>query len=320
MTTSTDLTITEKTNVSLKINSSTGADVVLLGATKREAGLLISSDKTKLDNTSGINTGDKDLTELGGEPTLNKKTNFDDIDHVGFPTVEATENRIAEKIAEIVNSSPALLDTLAELADAIGNDENFSATMAVTLGERELLSNKVTDITGNETSTTKYASIKAIIDWFTSSRIFTILGITATNTEINYLSGVTSSVQNQLNLSLKKEISYSASDVSTALTVAVSDIIIYAECAMTITDVMISLGTVQTSGAIFTVDIKKNGTTIFSTKPTIDNTEYTNLLPGTPAVLSITTLAKGDRITTEVTQVGDGTAKQLGISINGTRL
>ncbi len=130
----------------------------------------------------------------------------------------------------------------------------------------------------------------------------------------------TSSIQTQLNLALKKEISYSASDTSTALTVSTSTIVVYAECAMTITDVMISLGTVQTSGALFQVDIKKNGTTIFSTKPTIDNGETTSLTALTPAVLSTTTIAKGDAITTLITQVGDGTAKQLGVSINGIRL
>ena len=41
----------------------------------------------------------------------------------------ATETFVGQKIAELVNSAPETLDTLKELANALGNDENFAQTM-----------------------------------------------------------------------------------------------------------------------------------------------------------------------------------------------
>jgi hypothetical protein len=79
----------------------------------------------------------------------------------------------------------------------------------------------------------------------------------------------------------------------------------------TITAVGISLKTAQTSGSILTVDINVNGSTILSTKLTIDNGEKTSLTAATAAVISSTALAAGDEISFDVDQVGDGTAVGL---------
>lgn len=43
---------------------------------------------------------------------------------------------IAASVASLVNSSPAALDTLGELATALGGDANFATTMATALGNR----------------------------------------------------------------------------------------------------------------------------------------------------------------------------------------
>lgn len=47
-----------------------------------------------------------------------------------------TDSNIAASVAALVNSSPTALDTLKELADAIGDDANFAATTATALGNR----------------------------------------------------------------------------------------------------------------------------------------------------------------------------------------
>jgi DNA-binding ferritin-like protein len=47
-----------------------------------------------------------------------------------------TEAYIAEKIAALVNSAPATLDTLAEIAKALGNDPNFATTILAELGKK----------------------------------------------------------------------------------------------------------------------------------------------------------------------------------------
>jgi hypothetical protein len=78
--------------------------------------------------------------------------------------------------------------------------------------------------------------------------------------------------------------------------------------AFTLTGVRASLKTAQTSGSIFTVDIKKNGSTILSTLITIDNTEKTSTTAATPPVISSASISDDDEILMTVTQIGDGTA------------
>jgi hypothetical protein len=51
-------------------------------------------------------------------------------------TAKVLADKIAEAIASLVNSSPATLDTLSELATALGNDPNFATTMATALGNK----------------------------------------------------------------------------------------------------------------------------------------------------------------------------------------
>ena len=49
----------------------------------------------------------------------------------------ATESFVNTKISEVVGSSPEALDTLYELAKALGNDPNFSTTVLSKIGEKE---------------------------------------------------------------------------------------------------------------------------------------------------------------------------------------
>ena len=70
-----------------------------------------------------------------------------------------------------------------------------------------------------------------------------------------------------------------------------------------------SLTTAQASGAtLVTVEVTKNGTTFFSTKPTFDNTEKTTETAATPPVLSTTTIAYDDEIVVSVNAIQAGTA------------
>lgn len=84
--------------------------------------------------------------------------------------------------------------------------------------------------------------------------------------------------------------------------------------AFTLTAVRASLTTEQTSGSIITVDVKKNGTTIFTTKVTIDNGEKTSVTAATPSVLSVTSFADDDEITIIVDTIGDSTATGLKVA------
>jgi len=125
--------------------------------------------------------------------------------------------------------------------------------------------------------------------------------------------------QDQINLAKIQSIIIAASDESTALTVGTSKITFRMPYAFTLTAVRASLTTAQTSGSIFTVDINEGGTTILSTKLTIDNTEKTSTTAATAAVISDVNLADDAEITIDIDQVGDGTAKGLKITLIGTR-
>lgn len=87
--------------------------------------------------------------------------------------------------------------------------------------------------------------------------------------------------------------------------------------AFTITGVRASLTTAQASGSIFTVDINENGTSILSTKITIDNTEKTSTTAATPPVVSDASIADDSEITFDIDQIGDGTATGLKVAIIG---
>lgn len=107
------------------------------------------------------------------------------------------------------------------------------------------------------------------------------------------------------------------SDETTALTTGTAKVTFRMPYAFTITGVRASLTTAQASGSIFTIDINEGGTTILSTKLTIDNTEKTSTTAATPAVVSDASLSDDAEITIDIDQVGNGTAKGLKVTLIG---
>jgi hypothetical protein len=128
------------------------------------------------------------------------------------------------------------------------------------------------------------------------------------------------STQITINKAIPVEIQLACSDETTALTTGASKVTFRMPCAITVTSVRASLTTAQSSGSIFTVDINEGGTSILSTKLTIDNTEKTSVTAATSPVISDSSLADDAEITVDIDQVGDGTAKGLKITIIGTRV
>jgi len=118
--------------------------------------------------------------------------------------------------------------------------------------------------------------------------------------------------------SLPFELVVAASDETTALTAGTAKITFRMPRAVTLTSVRASLTTAQASGNIFTVDINEGGTSILSTKLTIDNTEKTSSTAATPPVISDTALADDAEITIDIDQIGNGTATGLKVMLIGT--
>lgn len=112
-------------------------------------------------------------------------------------------------------------------------------------------------------------------------------------------------------------IGVACSDETTALTTGTAKVTMRMPYAYTVQSVRASLTTPQTGGSIFTVDINENGSSILSTKITIDNGEDTSTTAATPPVLSDTSLADDAEITFDIDQIGDGTAKGLKVWLIG---
>ena len=120
-------------------------------------------------------------------------------------------------------------------------------------------------------------------------------------------------------ISIPIEIQSAASDETTALTTGTAKVTFRVPSAFTLTGVRASLTTAQSSGSIFTVDINQNGTSVLSTKLTIDNTEKTSVTAATPPVISTSAITDDAEITIDIDQIGNGTAKGLKITLIGTR-
>lgn len=118
-------------------------------------------------------------------------------------------------------------------------------------------------------------------------------------------------------LAIPRVLVVACSDEVTPITAATNKIKFRMPYAMTLTAVRASLSTAQTSGSIFTVDINEGGTTILSTKLTIDNTETTSTTAATPPVISDSALDDNAEISIDVDQVGDNTAKGLKVYLIG---
>lgn len=100
---------------------------------------------------------------------------------------------------------------------------------------------------------------------------------------------------------------YALSDETTALTTGTSIVTDRAPFAITLTEVRISVTTAPTGSTII-VDINVNGSTILSTKLSIDASEKTSTTATTAAVISSASLADDDEISFDIDQIGSGTA------------
>lgn len=96
-------------------------------------------------------------------------------------TQQSIKAYVDAEVAGIVNSAPSALNTLDELAAALGDDANFATTTSTSLGNRLRVDTASQGLTGTQ-----------------QANAITNLGITATKAELNYVDGVTSNIQTQL--------------------------------------------------------------------------------------------------------------------------
>ena len=105
------------------------------------------------------------------------------------------------------------------------------------------------------------------------------------------------------------------SDETTDLTTGDSKITFFMPVDLTLTEVFTTVSGQSSSGNV-TIDIRKNGTTIFTTPPSIQASEDTSLT-GTVAVLSTTAFVQGDKIEIDIDAAGTG-ASGLKVAMIGS--
>ena len=115
------------------------------------------------------------------------------------------------------------------------------------------------------------------------------------------------------------ELVIACSDETTNLTTGTAKVTFRMPYAMTLSSVRASVNTAPT-GSTLVVDINEGGSTILSTKLSIDASELTSTTAATAAVISDTALADDASITIDIDQIGSTIAgKGLKIVLKGTR-
>lgn len=143
------------TNTHAQIDTHIGSTSNPHGVTKDQVGL------TNVDNTSDAN---KPVSTVQ-QTALDLKANLASPALTGTPTAPtavnatnttqvATTAYVKAVIGDLINGAGTALDTLKELADALGNDANFAATVNTALGIRLITTNNLSDLTNVGTART----------------------------------------------------------------------------------------------------------------------------------------------------------------------
>jgi hypothetical protein len=241
-------------------------------------------------------------------------SNVDNTTDADKPISTATQTALDAKLASATASTT--YETISNVAlKAPINSPTFTGTVSgITKSMVGLGSVDNTSDTAKPVSTAQQTALdlKANLSGPTFTGTVTLPSTTsignASATEIEYLDGVTSAIQTQLDSkdSAEQSMTIALSDEATPITVGNSKLTMRAPFAMTLTKIpRASLKTASTSG-IPTVDINENGTSILSTKITIDANEKTSTTAATAAVLSDTSIADDSELTFDIDVSGTG--------------
>lgn len=120
-------------------------------------------------------------------------------------------------------------------------------------------------------------------------------------------------------LAAMDQLGIAVSDENSLLVAGMAKITFRMPYPMTLTAVRANVNTAPT-GSTLIVDINRNGTTVLSTKLSIDAGEKTSQSAATPPVISVSALSDDDEITIDIDQVGSAVAgKGLKVWLKGTR-
>lgn len=134
--------VTNITNLATRIATEVKSVRTLINGNASDLSGLTTTSKTNL--VSAINEVKASITTAGPE-----------IDDTTTSTTKVwssnkTNSQITAAVAAVVDAAPSALDTLNELASALGDDSNFAATVTTSLGLKAD-DNAVVKLTGDQT-------------------------------------------------------------------------------------------------------------------------------------------------------------------------
>lgn len=311
-------------------------------ATTGAAGFMSAADKTKLDGLGGSSvtsvagkTGAVTLvvgdvsgaaplasptfTGTPAAPTASPGTNTTQVSTTAF---------VQAAIAALVASSPAALNTLNELAAALGNDPNFATTVTNLLaGKAPLTSPALTGTPTAPTASQADNSTKIATTAYVDTGLAlkaplaspTLTGTPAAPTAAVGTNTTQLATTAFVNAQAEQVVVFCLSDETTALTTGTAKLTWRAPWAGVWTRIpTASLSTVSTSG-LPTVDVNLNGTSILGTnKLSIDANEKTSVTAATATTVATSAFAADDEFTFDQDVAGTG-AKGMKVTMYARR-
>jgi hypothetical protein len=206
-------------------------------------------------------------------------------------------------VASVAGRTGAVTLTTADLTNWSAATAGFLTSAPVTsvAGRTGAVTLTTADLTNWATATAGFANTITSVAGRTGA-------VTLTTADLTNWATATASMA-------KENIQVVCSDLTTSISVATSVAVFRMPYGMTVTDIRASLSTASTSG-IVTIDVKKSGVSVLSTKVTIDATERTSKTAAAPAVISSATFADDVEVTIDINTAGTG-AKGLVVTLIG---
>jgi len=263
------------------------------------------------------------------ENVANKAINFSIVNDILYPSVKATKDYVDSKVPQnyskivYVNTTTPTTATIFDLNNPpVVNDNSLKTDVNnLYIGTDASTWVYITSPSGYITKTVTSGTS----NFYLSGTVIDAGGNKNTAIErLGTVGGAQGTANNhfitkfQLDHS-KTELSYACSDELSDLMVGTL-ITFRMPVGLTLTNVKLSLNTAPSISKVI-VDIKKNGTTIFSTLISVDTSSTTSVGASVPAVISDSNLIDDSIITISTTQVGSGaTGKGLKVTLIGNRI
>ena len=224
-----------------------------------------------------------------------------------------------------VKTRPQLNAQAVVIRDEVANNANTATRVGGHMVDESDSYAMITDLQGQPTSNISSGQFDdARVSTSSVTQHESSLSITASqvsdfDAEVSNNASVTANTA-KVSWDGSKEILISCSDLSTDLVVDTSVAYIRMPYGMTLTEVRASVLTAPTGSAI-TIDINESGTSVLSTKLTIDAGEKTSTTAATPPVISDSGLADDAEITIDIDAIGSTIAGNgLIITLIGTKV